>query len=299
MPTSIQLFPKATGCTDAVFSIVIPSWNNLPYLKNCVESIKKNSVLQHQIIVHVNEGLDGTRAWVEGQDIDYSWTIRNAGICFPVNACRSMVKTSYIMYMSDDMYVCPGWDQHLLDEIKALNTSMFFLSSTLIEPRETGNEVVIAPHDYGTNIMNFQEQRLLSEFKTLQHADWSGSSWPPHIMHVNTWDLVGGLSVEFTPGMYSDTDLAMKLYRSGVRVFKGVSASRVYHFMSKTRSNARKNKGSRQFLFKWGITTSLFNKDYLHMGSPYAHLPEFIEAVKIKRMKRWCKLTQIVQLLKK
>ena len=43
-----------------MFSILIPSFNNLNYLKTCIESIKKNSHYNHQIIVHVNEGSDGT-----------------------------------------------------------------------------------------------------------------------------------------------------------------------------------------------------------------------------------------------
>ena len=42
------------------FSIIIPSYNNLKYLKLCVESIKFNSKYNHEIIVHVNLGTDGT-----------------------------------------------------------------------------------------------------------------------------------------------------------------------------------------------------------------------------------------------
>ena len=41
-----------------IFSILIPTWNNLPFLKICVDSIRKNSTYRHQIIVHVNDGSD-------------------------------------------------------------------------------------------------------------------------------------------------------------------------------------------------------------------------------------------------
>ena len=44
-----------------MFSILIPSWNNLDYLRLCVDSIRKNSAHAHQVIVHVNDGSDGTR----------------------------------------------------------------------------------------------------------------------------------------------------------------------------------------------------------------------------------------------
>ena len=43
-----------------MFSILIPTYNNLNYLKLCIESIEKNSKYDHQIIIHVNEGSDGT-----------------------------------------------------------------------------------------------------------------------------------------------------------------------------------------------------------------------------------------------
>ena len=43
-----------------MFSIIIPSLNNLNYLRLCIESINKNSLYGHEIIVHVNRGDDGT-----------------------------------------------------------------------------------------------------------------------------------------------------------------------------------------------------------------------------------------------
>ena len=43
-----------------MFSITIPTLNNLKYLKLCLESLQKNSTYNHEIIVHVNIGSDGT-----------------------------------------------------------------------------------------------------------------------------------------------------------------------------------------------------------------------------------------------
>jgi len=81
--------------------------------------------------------------------------------------------------------------------------------------------------------------------------------------------LVGGLSTEFTPGMYSDPDFMMKLWQVGVRYFKGVSESRSYHFISKSVRRIKKNNGRKQFLKKWGISNSTFREFYLRMGSPF------------------------------
>ena len=43
-----------------MFSILIPTFNNLDYLKICIQSLRKNSKFNHQIIPHVNVGDDGT-----------------------------------------------------------------------------------------------------------------------------------------------------------------------------------------------------------------------------------------------
>ena len=43
-----------------MFSIVIPTYNNFKYLELCLNSIKKNSKYNHEIILHVNDGEDGS-----------------------------------------------------------------------------------------------------------------------------------------------------------------------------------------------------------------------------------------------
>jgi len=250
------------------FSIIIPTWNNLEYLKLCVKSIQKNSQFNHQIIVHVNEGNDGTIKWIEEQaEVDYTHNKENIGICYALNIARSLIKTEYIIYMNDDMYVTPNWDMYLSDEIEKIGDNNFFLSATMIEPK-TGNPSCIE-FDCGNRIENFDETKLLQNFENLEKENWSGSTWPPNIVHKDTWDLVGGYSTEFTPGMYSDPDFSMKLWNLGVRIFKGIGKSKVYHFSSISTDRIKKNNGYYQFLNKWGITSRTFTEKYLLVGQKF------------------------------
>ena len=56
-----------------MFSIIIPTFNNIKYLKLCLESIKKNSTFNHEIIVHVNLGEDGTKEFLDkDENINFS-----------------------------------------------------------------------------------------------------------------------------------------------------------------------------------------------------------------------------------
>lgn len=266
---------QRTQQEGAQFSIVIPSWNNLSFLQNCIESIRKNSSYPHQIIVHVNQGKDGSYEWVKAQpDIEYTYSPENIGVCYALNAARTLIKTPYLLYLNDDMYLCPGWDKALLEEIKTIGHDLFFLSSTVIEPVASSNAVI--EKNYGHDIASFQEEKLLKEFNEWAQPDWSGATWPPNIVSVRLWDYVGGYSVEFSPGMYSDPDFSMKLWNAGVRYFKGVSNSRAYHFGSKSVQRVKRNKGYHQFIYKWGFTSSLLTKHMLHRGEDWqGPLPEF------------------------
>jgi glycosyltransferase involved in cell wall biosynthesis len=268
MIEDIEKFQR-TSKSEYRFSVLIPTWNNLEFLKICVNSIKKNSHFDLQIIVIVNEGNDGTYDWIRDQkEIDYLYSKNNIGICWGLNIARSIVKSEYIVYVNDDMYVLPGWDLELYKEIELIGHKNFTLSSTMIEPINTGNACVVV-RDYGRNSHDFQEERLLNEYKILSIEDWSGSMSPPNVIHVDMWDLVGGMSIEFSPGIFSDYDFSRKLFEAGVRFFKGKGNSLVYHFGSKSIFRIKHNRGRKTFLLKWGYTTRIFNDKYLRRGKVF------------------------------
>lgn len=250
-----------------MFSIIIPTWNNLALLQLCIRSIRQNSEYAHQIIVHVNDGSDGTLDWVRQQSIVHTASPQNIGICLAVNEAAMHATQDYILYLNDDMYCCPGWDTALVERLSKLDTDLFMLSGTMIEPRDTGNPCVIVGN-YGSEAENFDEARLLAELPQQHKADWCGATWPPTLVSKRWWFKVGGYSSEFSPGMSSDNDFSMKLWHAGCRIFIGVGNSLVYHFQCKSTGKVKKNDGGKQFLHKWGIRQSVFDKYYLRRGQP-------------------------------
>ena len=267
---SFEKFKRAEK-KDYCFTMIIPTWNNLKYLEFCVNSIRKNSAYEHQIVVAINEGVDGTLEWVENQGLDYIFAKQNIGICYALNACRSLIETNFVFYANDDMYFLPNWDVPILDKINEITDNQkdthkfFMISSTLIEP--SGNNPCVVVSDFGHDIETFREADLLKEQAHLSRGDWRGSTWPPNVMPLDCWDLVGGMSIEFHPGMYSDPDISRKLWVAGVRDFIGVGNSLVYHFGCKSTSRVRHNKGKKTFLMKWGITAHTFTEKYLLRGA--------------------------------
>ena len=93
-----------------MFSILIPTFNNIDYLKFCIKSIKKNSKFNNQIVCHVNIGDDGTIEFLKNESIEYSHTGYNSGICEGINKAAKLAKFDYYLYAHDDFYFCPEWD---------------------------------------------------------------------------------------------------------------------------------------------------------------------------------------------
>jgi len=254
-----------------VYSIIIPTFNNLSYLKLCVSSIKKNSKFEHEIITHINEGNDGTEEYLISKKIKYTITKYNAGICKGVNMAAKKATTSYILYAHDDFYFCPGWDEILMNEVKKIDHNNFYLSGTMI-----GNGPL--KFDCGSTLERFDEKKLLENFKDINHYDFQGTTWAPHLIHKDLWDSVGGFSEEFFPGTGSDPDLNMKLWKKGVRIFKGINKFKVYHFGSivtrkyKNHPTIRTesgSKGSKIFLLKWGMSIKFFKRYIMKSDTRY------------------------------
>ena len=99
-----------------MFSILIPTFNNINYLKVCINSIKKNSKFNHQIIVHVNEGSDGTLDYIRKNNLEYTYSKENIGMPKALNIASKLSRMDYILISHDDFYYCPGWDTEFSKE---------------------------------------------------------------------------------------------------------------------------------------------------------------------------------------
>ncbi len=243
-------------------SILIPTWNNLPYLKLCVENIRKASRGDHEILIHVNDGADGTLQWVREQGLKHSYSQTNMGVCLSVNHLAAQASHEWLVYMNDDMVCCPGWDTALFDTIRAAGTDFGLFFPTLIEPQDTGNPLVLV-RDFGRTPETFREEEMRAHCQWESRGDRNGVAGQPTVVHRRWWHLVGGYSIEYGPGLSSDDDLLMKFWTIGCRLFRTVGASRLYHFSCTSTGRVRRNRGGRTFVMKWGITQQEFARDYL------------------------------------
>ena len=249
-----------------MFSILIPSYNNLEYLKICIDSLNKNSKYAHQIIVHINEGSDNSLQYIKESGLDYTFSNENIGMPKALNLASKKAKFNYILISHDDFYYCPGWDTVFAEEINNISHNNFYLSGTMVGEGQV-------KFDAGNNIENFDEKKLLNNLENIKTFNFQGTTKCPGLVHKDLWNKVGGWSEEFSPTGGDDTDFAMKLWKENVRIFKGLGKCSAYHFGSVTTRKKDKSlftylgsRGNKIFLKKWGFSINFFEKYYLNSG---------------------------------
>ena len=241
-------------------SILIPTYNNLKYLKCLVNSLKVNSFYENELIVHVNEGSDGTLDFVRKNNITYSFSKYNIGLCSSINEAFKYSTSDFILYAHDDMYFCKDWDKFLYNEIKKQTNNLYYLTGTNVSTRHG-----LINFDCGDTVENFNETKFLNFCLNDNTPDLQSSHWAPHLIHREMWLKIGGFSEEFNPGDGSDPDFCMKLWNNNVRIFKGVGKLKVYHFNSITTRKKKidLNNGTKQFILKYGFSPRFFRRYYL------------------------------------
>lgn len=259
-----------------MITICIPSWNSLEYLQILMHSIKKNTRMPHEIIVHDNGSTDGTYEWLSStsHNVDkYSHSLHNLGFC-GVNYALKAAKYPYCVIMNTDMYVMPGWDTamlHQIQQFKKQNIDRFTISSCLIEP--VGNNPEYDIHYCGHDAKTFNERELfnwwhqtrLVKQNTIQYSH-------PILVPKFMLEEVNYLDEQYFPGWSVDHDLPKSLYEKGCRNFIMLGNSRVFHFSSKTftklPADVKNKDGQDIFLKKWGISVDEFRKQ-LEIATPF------------------------------
>ncbi len=110
--SGLQSFPTLFEGT----SIVIPNFNQLNMLKQCIDSIMENTDLPYEIIVVDNASTDGTAAYLQelGGQVRYRLLDINRGFAGAINVGMMMAKGRTILLLNNDTLVTENWLDNLL-----------------------------------------------------------------------------------------------------------------------------------------------------------------------------------------
>lgn len=260
----------------------ISTYNNLPYLKLAIESVRKNSYFKDApFIVHAENCTDGTNEWLfENQDKYNLTSIIEPtnevvkGIGGGMNVCAEYVETEYIMFLHSDFYVSQNWDFALIQIFEKYPNEQLWVSSHRIEPNMFSNPesrpgtLIVDKSIWGAYHDDFDsdEFETWAEQFTLQNVEYEipKGEGVSGLIRKSDWDAIGGNDPRFAPASWDDMDLFLRMTQQGYR-FILTGASVVWHFGARGSHRLEENDGKsdlrqvnaeqanmKKWLSKWG-----------------------------------------------
>jgi len=259
----------------------ISTYNNLPYLKLAIESVRKNSFFKDApFIIHAENCTDGTNEWLEENKEKYQLEIyidihsdKVKGIGGGMNFCAEKVKTPYINFLHSDFYVTENWDIELLKIHETYPEEKLWVNSHRVEPDMFNSPqrpgTIIVPQDsFGAYYNDFdselfekwtEELKLNNDYFEIPKGEGVSG-----LIRKDVWDEVGGNDPLFAPTSWDDMDLFLRMIQHGVRFVLPFS-SIVWHFGARGSHRLEENKGQsserqkkaeqtnmQRWLSKWG-----------------------------------------------
>lgn len=265
-----------------MITFCISTYNNLPYLKLAIDSVRKNSYFKDApFIIHAENCTDGTNEWLEENKEKYNLTLliepnnlTVRGIGGGMNICAENVKTEYIMFLHSDFYVSKDWDKALLDVSQKYLNKKLWVNSHRIEPNMFNNPssrpgtLIIDKEILGEYYHNFNSnefEKFANEFteanKDYEIPKGEGVSG---LIRKKDWDEIGGNDPIFAPSSWEDMDLFLRMLQNGFE-FILTGSSLVWHFGARGSHRLEENNGQssqrqreseqrnmKKWLDKWG-----------------------------------------------
>src|SRR4051812_49865102 len=103
---------------DAPVAVVIPSWNSIHLLPDCLRSLEKQG-LPLELLVVDNGSSDGTRAYLEREAVPYLALPQNVGFARAMNLGVARVRARAVLGLNADTVAEPGAVRALLEALEA------------------------------------------------------------------------------------------------------------------------------------------------------------------------------------
>ena len=235
----------------------ISTYNNLPYLKIAIQSVRDNSFYKDApFIIHAENCTDGTNEWLEENadryDLEY-YIDKNEvplGIGGGMNFCAERVQTKYINFLHSDFYVTKDWDVELLKIHEKYPNEKLWVNSFRIEPNmfnspDRAGTALVPPSAFGAYHNDFQSDILeewASEFKQSNDIEIPKGEGVSGLVTKQLWDEVGGNDPLFAPASWDDMDLFLRMLQVGTK-FVMPTKSVVWHFGARGSHRLEENNG--------------------------------------------------------
>lgn len=241
-----------------MITFCISTFNNLPYLKIAIKSVRENSYYDKApFIIHAENCTDGTDRWLIDNKEKYNLDVyldKNKvplGIGGGMNFCADKVETKYIMFLHSDFYVTKNWDLELYNIFKKYPNQKMWVNSHRVEPNMFNNPssrpgtVIVDKEMFGAYHHDFKDQifeQWANEFTEMNDFEIPKGEGVSGLIRKKDWDEIGGNDPLFAPASWDDMDLFLRMLNKGFK-FILTSKSMVYHFGARGSHRLEENDG--------------------------------------------------------
>lgn len=203
---------------DPLASIVIVTFNGLPFTKLCLHSLLANTEgPAFEVILVDNGSQDGTPGWLEqacacNPKLRMLANSRNRGFAAAANQGLAQAKGDYLVLLNSDTILTPGWLSGLIKHLQQPGAGM-------IGPvtNRCGNEAEVeASYQTYGELLRFARQRSHSQSgRNLELGMLSlfCAAWPRRVL-----DEAGLLDERFEVGTFEDDDFSLRVRQAGYRL---------------------------------------------------------------------------------
>jgi len=241
-------------------SLVIPVFNGLEYLKLLLQSVRKYSSEEHEVVVYDDGSADGTSALLRSlEGVMVGQSSSNQGICTAVNRAVEMATGDYVFLLNSDHVLSPNWDVALMPWLSERRV----ISASCIEPGIVPVASFFVKHDCGRSWQDFRWEDFERVAAKVARSEAVPGVNHPFVISKTLWEKVGGLDERFNPGPASDPDLFYRLFFEGTLMMRAQNVV-LYHFSGKSSRMANEScvelpgwrteteRCNRLFIEKWG-----------------------------------------------
>jgi GT2 family glycosyltransferase/tetratricopeptide (TPR) repeat protein len=240
---------------DVSVSIIIVTYNQVEYTKECIASIKEFTRVPHRIIVVDNCSTDKTRSYLKTlPGVDVLLNDENVGFPAACNQAINRADGDYVLLLNNDAVVTEGWLERLVEigesepTIGLVGPMSNSISGLQLDKNARYN-AISEMHKYARNI----RKRNRGEIATAPRIAFFCT-----LIRKELLDQIGGLDERFSPGNFEDDDFCLRAQLAG---FKTLIARDVFihHYGSKSFGADGQEAYSRRleinrkvFVEKWG-----------------------------------------------
>ncbi|HEY2346961.1 MAG TPA: glycosyltransferase [Xanthomonadaceae bacterium] len=230
IPENRPFRPFTIPCAvEPVASIIVPVHDHFPFTLACVRALAAcGDATPFEIIVVDDASTDETSLRLRGiEGLRVVTNRTNLGFIGASNAGAAIARGEYLVFLNNDTAVQRGWLDALIGTF-ATHPSAGLVGAKLVYPdgrlQEAG--AIVFNDGTGWNCGRFEDPRAPA-WNFVREVDYcSGAAIAiPRAL----FEELEGFDPHYTPAYYEDTDLAMKVRSSGLRVFYQ-PASTVVHF---------------------------------------------------------------------